>query len=116
MKQPEGVVGSRSNRRSFLRKGFATAGALTVGAGWLGKLSLASGEEPSGSLPRGDAAILRFLCALEIIESDLWQQYAELGAPQRNPAFPRSTCHLLRVARQRTWPHFNSLIWICHST
>ena len=85
MKQPEGAAGSRSNRRSFLRKGIGAAGALTVGAGMLGKLSPASAEEPSGSLPRGDAAILRFLCALEIIESDLWQQYAELGGAANQP-------------------------------
>jgi len=36
-------------------------------------------EENSGSLTRGDAAILRFLQALETIEADLWRQYAELG-------------------------------------
>ena len=41
-------------------------------------------EESSGSLPPGDAAILRFLAAAEIIESDLWQQYAELGGLQTN--------------------------------
>ena len=30
-------------------------------------------------LTRGDVAILRLLAAAEIIEADLWQQYAELG-------------------------------------
>jgi hypothetical protein len=85
MKQPEGGVRSRSSRRSFLRNGIGAAGALTVGAGVLGKLPAALSEEPSGSLPRGDAAILRFLCALEIIESDLWQQYAELGGASNQP-------------------------------
>lgn len=79
MKQPERVVQSLSDRRSFLKKGIGAAGAITVGPALIGKLSSASAEEPSGSLPRGDAAILRFLCALETIESDLWQQYAELG-------------------------------------
>jgi hypothetical protein len=39
-------------------------------------------EEKSGSLTSGDAAILRFLAAAEIIESDLWLQYAELGGTQ----------------------------------
>jgi hypothetical protein len=33
----------------------------------------------TGSLSRGDVAILRFLAAAELIESDLWVQYAELG-------------------------------------
>jgi hypothetical protein len=35
--------------------------------------------DSGGSLSKGDAAILRFLCAAEIIESDLWEQYWELG-------------------------------------
>lgn len=43
-----------------------------------------SAEERSGSLTAGDASILRFLAAAEIIESDLWQQYAELGGSQSN--------------------------------
>src|SRR4030081_1036689 len=30
-------------------------------------------------LTEGDVAILRFLAAAELIESDLWQQYNELG-------------------------------------
>src|SRR5215467_1330329 len=39
-------------------------------------------------LTRGDAAILRFLAAAELIESDLWQQYNELGgAAGGNPAY-----------------------------
>ena len=36
------------------------------------------------SMP-GDAAILRFLAAAELIESDLWTQYAELGGIGNNP-------------------------------
>jgi hypothetical protein len=39
-------------------------------------------EERGGSLPAGDAAILRFLAAAEILETDLWQQYNELGGIQ----------------------------------
>jgi hypothetical protein len=39
-------------------------------------------EERSGRLTRGDAAILRFLAAAEILETDLWQQYNELGGIQ----------------------------------
>jgi len=68
-------------RRSFL-KGLGVAGAaLSAGA----LLSAETGpEEHSGSLTKGDAAILRFLAAAEIIESDLWLQYAELGGTQDN--------------------------------
>jgi hypothetical protein len=35
-----------------------------------------------GGLTKGDAAILRFLAAAEIIETDLWQQYNELAGIQ----------------------------------
>ena len=36
-------------------------------------------SERNEPLTRGDVAILRFLAAAELIESDLWNQYAELG-------------------------------------
>src|SRR6202034_2359241 len=51
-------------------------GAATVGAGLLA--NSASAQE-RGRLNPGDAAILRFLAAAELIESDLWTQYTELG-------------------------------------
>ena len=35
--------------------------------------------QTSESLSKGDVAILRLLAAAELIEADLWQQYAELG-------------------------------------
>ena len=73
-----------TSRRSFLRKGLAVGGAGAIGAGLLTNgLSLpAFAEESSSSLTQGDAAILRFLSALEILETDLWQQYNELGGIQ----------------------------------
>lgn len=75
-----------ANRRSFMKKGLAAAGTATVGAGLLSNgLSLLGQEESSGTLTRGDAAILRFLAVAEIIESDLWLQYAELGGAQTEP-------------------------------
>jgi hypothetical protein len=71
-----------SNRRSFLKKGIA-AGAVTVGAGLLaGGSSAFAQEEKSGHLTKADAAILRFLAAAEILESDLWLQYQELAGTQ----------------------------------
>jgi hypothetical protein len=36
-------------------------------------------------MPQGDVAILRFLAAAELIESDLWTQYAELGGIGKLP-------------------------------
>jgi len=68
-----------ANRRSFI-KGIGIAGAALSAGALLS--TVARAEESSGSLPRGDAAILRFLAAAEIIESDLWLQYAELGGNQ----------------------------------
>src|SRR6202522_3299704 len=75
------------DRRSFL-KGGLLAGGAAVGAGLLatGPLALAqSDRQSSGSLNAGDIAILRFLAAAELIESDLWIQYAELGGIGNNP-------------------------------
>jgi hypothetical protein len=67
-------------RRSFLKGlGVTSAAALSASA-LLGTKSEA--EERSGSLTKGDAAILRFLAAAEIIESDIWLQYAELAGTQ----------------------------------
>ena len=73
-----------TSRRSFLRQGLALGGAGTLGAGLLaGGFSLpAFAEKESGALTQGDVAILRLLAAVEIIESDLWQQYNELGGIQ----------------------------------
>src|SRR5229473_6637390 len=73
---------SSINRRSFIKKGLTVAGATTVGAGMLtsGSPIFAKGrEEGSGKLSKGDAAILRFAAAAEIIETDFWVQYNELG-------------------------------------
>jgi hypothetical protein len=80
------------NRRAFL-KGSVAAGAAVAGTTVLGGRKAfaqisSSAQSPlfhSGSLTQGDAAILRFLAAAELIESDLWAQYAELGGIGNNP-------------------------------
>ena len=76
------------NRRSFLKNGLAAASAGAVSAAVLshGVSAFAEQhrEEHSGRLTPGDAAILRFLAAAEILETDLWQQYNELGGIQDN--------------------------------
>ncbi len=81
-KDPQISAGLSSNRRSFLKTGVAAAGAATVGVGLLNAPARTFAQEhegDNGKLNRGDAAILRFLQALETIEADLWRQYAELG-------------------------------------
>lgn len=54
-----------------------------MGAGLLANtLAAKQANEKGGGLTRGDADILRFLAAAEIIETDLWQQYNELAGIQ----------------------------------
>jgi hypothetical protein len=69
----------RTNRRSFLVKGAAVGAGAVSASRWLADPSPAFAQ---GGLTAGDAAILGFLAAAEIIEADLWQQYNELGGVQ----------------------------------
>jgi hypothetical protein len=91
------------DRRSFL-KGGLIAGGAAVGAGLLATGPLARAQskgQSSGSLNPGDIAILRFLAAAELIESDLWTQYAELGGIGTNPPIeidPNQTLNPYQVA------------------
>jgi hypothetical protein len=79
MKQLTEFLERGANRRSFLKNSMI-AGAVTVGAGVLGSKLPAFAQQTSNSqITKGDIAILRFLAAAELIESDLWVQYAELG-------------------------------------
>src|SRR5690348_2908987 len=75
----EDATKPNDGRRSFL-KGVAVTGAVISTASLLRAELFA--EERSGSLVPGDAAILRFLAAAEIIETDIWQQYNELAGIQ----------------------------------
>ncbi len=85
MKLPETPNQRRSNRRAFLKNGIMAAGAVTVGAGLLSSRVQSAFAQETGELTQGDIAILRFLAAAELIESDLWTQYAELGGIGNNP-------------------------------
>jgi hypothetical protein len=71
---------SLANRRSFFKKGLTAS----ISAWLLGNGSPLFGEarkeKEDGKLTRGDAAILSFLAAAEILESDLWEQYWELSS------------------------------------
>jgi hypothetical protein len=85
------------NRRSFVKNGLTVAGLASAGVGFLvsGSSVFAEEEEHRGHLTRGDAALLRFAAAAEILETDFWVQYNELcGIPDKevpggkgNPAF-----------------------------
>jgi hypothetical protein len=67
-------------RRSFL-KGLGMAGATAVAAGVSAPIE-AGAQQPDQTISKGDVALLRFAAAAEIIESDLWLQYQELGGIQ----------------------------------
>jgi hypothetical protein len=73
-----------SNRRSFIKSGAVAGAAATVGAGILSSGLAALGEtnHKSPAITKGDTAILQFLAAAEILETDLWEQYTELGGVQ----------------------------------
>jgi len=78
-------------RRSFLR-GVGMAGAAAAG----GSAVFAGEAAGAGTrLTPGDVAILRLLAAIELIESDLWQQYNELGGVNGgNPAYMAALSNL----------------------
>jgi ferritin-like protein len=87
-------------RRSFMKGGLLAGGAAVVGAGLLTNGTLARAQG-GGSLGAGDVAILQFLAAAELIEADLWTQYAELGGIGKNPPIevdPKQTLNPYQVA------------------
>jgi hypothetical protein len=91
--QPKPVV----QRRSFL-KGLSVAGAaLSAGALLPSEARASSGD----IITVGDVAILRFLAAAEIIETDLWQQYNEFGGIQDSEVPGGSGSKLYTVALQQ---------------
>jgi hypothetical protein len=80
LNKPQGA----SDRRSFLKRSLS-ASTAAVGAGLVASNS-AFGQRNGPT--RGDIAILRLLAAAELIEADLWQQYAELGGVSNGPQNP----------------------------
>jgi hypothetical protein len=81
-KEEANSIKAGANRRSFLKNTLVAGVAASVGAGILAKAPFAFAEDTGEAITKGDAAILRFLAAAEIIESDLWLQYQELGGVQ----------------------------------
>jgi hypothetical protein len=65
-----------ASRRRSLLKGLAIAGGVVSAATMRPSISKAKQNQPPTP---GDIAILSLLAAAELIEADLWQQYAELG-------------------------------------
>jgi hypothetical protein len=84
----DGELDSRGRRvvarRSFLKRLGATGAVLLPASALLINQAKAredtdNNDDNGGRLSKGDASILRFLAAAEILESDLWEQYWELG-------------------------------------
>jgi len=89
----QGVV----KRRSFL-KGLGIASATLSAGALLGAEGNAQASRSRGTLSKGDAALLRFAAAVELIEADLWQQYNELGGVQGgNPAYMAALSNLMAI-------------------
>jgi hypothetical protein len=77
LESPAPSAGSLLGRRSFMKRLGVAGAALPAGALLTSKTRARA--EGSGRITEGDAAILRFLAAAEILETDLWQQYTELA-------------------------------------
>ena len=87
-------------RRSFL-KGLGIVGAtlLPASALMLTKANAQDGRR-GGRLTKGDAALLRFAAWAELVESDLWTQYNELGGatqPNDGPAITGNPLYKLAL-------------------
>jgi Ferritin-like domain len=79
--EPAEEVSRGFSRRAFVASGVAVG--MSAGLGPFGSVADALADKPATTkLSKGDAAILRFLAAAEILETDLWQQYNELGGVQ----------------------------------
>jgi len=86
MKQLTEILERSASRRSFLKNSMVAGAVATVGAGILGSgLPAFARETSNATITKGDIAILQFLAAAELIESDLWIQYAELGGIGEKP-------------------------------
>jgi hypothetical protein len=70
----------------------------------------------TGALTRRDVSILRFFAAIELIESDLWQQYDELGGVTVGPQNPFQLALQFLDGDGSTYITSNTLDEISHST
>ncbi len=85
-------------RRSFL-KGLGVVGAALSTGSLLTTIAEAQGR--NDIITVGDVAILRFLAAAEILETDLWQQYNEFGGIQDTEVPGGSGSRLYTLALQQ---------------
>jgi hypothetical protein len=76
------------DRRALMKGGLTAAGAAIMSGSLFAESPADLGDEDPESektntvLTRGDAALIRFAAAAEILETDFWVQYNELGGVQ----------------------------------
>jgi hypothetical protein len=71
-----------SKNTAIDRRTFVKGGLTAAGIGFLAHSSSVEAQDEhdeGGRITRGDAALLRFAAAAEILETDFWVQYSELG-------------------------------------
>ena len=106
MKQSQTGTARPLHRRRFLKGGMLAAGiASTVPGLWSTRVFAdrekdhnGAGRDPQDDdreITKGDIAILRFVAAAEILETDLWQQYAELAGTNAPESGYRSAIEVL---------------------
>jgi Ferritin-like domain len=107
MKQAQPGTARPLHRRRFLKGGMLAAGVASAVPGlWRTSVFAADRERDRSGLGRdpqdddhkitkGDIAILQFLAAAELLETDLWQQYAELAGSDAPESGYRSAIEVL---------------------
>src|SRR5690242_19770248 len=100
MEHSSDTNGRSANRRSFLKKGAFAAGTAALGVGFRETPIWAKQgpEEKSGRLTKGDAALIRFAAAAEILETDFWVQYNELGGIPNTSEVPGGSGNIAYTA------------------
>jgi hypothetical protein len=112
MRNDENPINGLRNRRSFLKSGFAAAGAATLGTGLLARGNAASAQQTGSgsSLTAGDVAILQFLAAGEALEADFYEQYNELGGIQDSEVPGGSGNRIYTDRLRRIDPNFSQYL------
>jgi hypothetical protein len=109
---PAGRAETGNRRRAFLKNAGLAGAVLSASALLPGAGKAAQSTRPT----RGDVAILQFLAAAELIESDLWQQYAELGGLSEGNPNPYQTALSNLDGDAMQYISSNTLDEISHAT
>lgn len=91
------------SRRSFFKSTAGAAALAVSGFTLLDGKPIFAGSPPE--LSSGDVAVLQFLAAAELVETDLWGQYTELA--NDNPEFRRALQHIKETLPDYVTGDFN---------